>query len=138
MKILFTSSFLSPLPNQKTAKQIRKMLGKVVSKQGTGHRAMMESYTAAGKTGTSRKSVKGEYVEDKHISLFAGIAPANKPRVVIVVVIDQPSKGRYYGGDVAAPLFSKVAEGALRLLNVPPEYVDQKKRSLLLTEAKKQ
>lgn len=122
----------------KTAKQIRTMLQQVVSLQGTGHRAMMESYSAAGKTGTSRKSEKGEYSEDKHVALFAGIAPVAQPRIVVVVVIDQPSKGAYYGGEVAAPLFAKIAEGTLRLLNVPPEHVDHTKRGLLMTETKRQ
>lgn len=119
-----------------TAKQLRGMLHHVVSKQGTAHRAMMESYTAAGKTGTSRKLNKGKYLDDQHISLFAGMAPAKQPRIVVVVVIDRPTKGGYYGGDVAAPLFSRITDGTLRLLNVPPEHVDPAKRGLLLTAVK--
>ena len=117
-----------------TAKHIRKMLHYVVSKQGTAHRAMMESYTAAGKTGTSRKLDNGTYLDDQHVSLFAGMAPAKNPRIVVVVVIDRPTKGGYYGGDVAAPLFSRIADSTLRLLNVPPEHVDNNKRGLILTE----
>ena len=120
----------------KTATQIRKMLGQVVSVQGTGHRAMMKSYSAAGKTGTSRKAKNGEYFEDKHVALFAGMAPESQPRIVVVVVVDQPSKGAYYGGEVAAPLFAKITEGTLRLLNVPPENVDPSKRGLLFAEIK--
>ena len=78
------------------------------------------------------------YLEDKHVSLFAGMAPAQQPKIVVVVVIDQPSKGGYYGGDVAAPIFSKIAEGTLRILNVPPDYIDHNKRGLLLTTTKQQ
>lgn len=120
----------------KTAKQIRNMLHHVVSKQGTAHRAMMESYTAAGKTGTSRKLNKGEYLDNQHVSLFAGMAPAKQPRIVVVVVIDQPTRGGYYGGDVAAPIFSRITDGTLRLLNMAPEHVDHSKRGLILTEVK--
>ncbi len=121
----------------RTAKSVREMLQKAVSAQGTGNRASMQGYTAAGKTGTSRKSQNGSYSQDNYIALFAGMAPANKPKIVVVALIDQPVKEEgYYGGEVAAPLFARVAEGSLRLMNVPPNIIDSKKRGLLLTGVK--
>ena len=70
--------------------------------------------------GTSQKAVAGGHANDRHAAFFAGFAPASRPRIVIVVVIDEP-QGAYYGSDVAAPVFSRVAEGALRVLAVPPD-----------------
>ena len=83
----------------------------------------MPNFRVAGKTGTSRQSVAGGY-ERRYISLFAGVAPASAPRLVGVVVVHDP-QGMYYGGIVAAPVFSKVMDGALRLLDVPPDNVQQ-------------
>ncbi|MFK8027392.1 MAG: peptidoglycan D,D-transpeptidase FtsI family protein [Gammaproteobacteria bacterium] len=118
----------------RTAKAIRSMLKGVLSKEGTGSRASMQGYSAAGKTGTSRKSQSGGYSKDNYIALFAGMAPADAPKVVVVALIDQPVKeDGYYGGEVAAPIFSRVTEGALRLMNVAPNLIDDKKRGLLLT-----
>ena len=122
----------------RTAKAVRDMLKGVLSKEGTGSRASMQGYSAAGKTGTSRKSQSGGYSQDNYIALFAGMAPADKPEVVVVALIDQPIKeDGYYGGEVAAPLFSRVTEGALRLMNVAPTVIDEKKRGLLVTESRK-
>ena len=122
-----------------TAKSVRDMLQKVVSSQGTGNRASMQGYTAAGKTGTSRKSQNGSYSQDNYIALFAGMAPAVDPKIVVVALIDQPEKEEgYYGGEVSAPLFARIAEGSLRLMNVPPNIIDNKKRGLLLTGLKEQ
>ena len=121
----------------RTAKAVRNMLKGVLTKEGTGSRASMQGYSAAGKTGTSRKSQAGGYSKDNYIALFAGMAPADKPKVVVVALIDQPIKeDGYYGGEVAAPLFSRVTEGALRLMNVPPNLIDNKKRGLLMTESR--
>tara|TARA_R110002049_G_scaffold182041_2_gene349684 strand:+ start:101817 stop:103532 length:1716 start_codon:yes stop_codon:yes gene_type:complete len=121
----------------RTAKSVRNMLKGVLAKEGTGSRASMQGYSAAGKTGTSRKSQGGGYSKDNYIALFAGMAPADKPNVVVVALIDQPVKeDGYYGGEVAAPLFSRVTEGALRLMNVPPNIIDDTKRGLLLTESR--
>jgi cell division protein FtsI (penicillin-binding protein 3) len=75
----------------------------------------------AGKTGTVKKSVAGGYAEDRYIAVFAGMAPASHPRLVTVVVIDEPSNGDYYGGLVAAPVFSSVMAGSLRFMNVSPD-----------------
>jgi cell division protein FtsI (penicillin-binding protein 3) len=104
-----------------TAAGLMEMLEVVVSPEGSGYRAAVDNYRIAGKTGTARKSGVGGYDEDRHTSVFAGIAPASEPRLVIVVVIDEPQGEAYYGGDVAAPVFSRVAGGALRVLAVPPD-----------------
>ena len=103
------------------ARQVREMLEAVVQKGGTGYRASIEGYRVAGKTGTVHKTVAGGYSEDRYLSLFAGMAPASKPRLIAVVIIDEPQGDQYYGGLVAAPVFSSVMAGALRLLDVPPD-----------------
>ena len=78
-------------------------------------------YTVAGKTGTAWKATAGGYATDRYLAVFGGIAPASAPRLAAVVIIDEPGAGKYYGGDVAAPVFSGVVGGALRLLAVPPD-----------------
>ena len=103
------------------AASIRAMLETVVSPEGSGLKAAITNYRVAGKTGTSRISAGGGY-QKKHISLFVGMVPASAPRLVGVVVIQDP-EGAYYGGLVAAPVFSRVMEDALRLLDVPPDDV---------------
>ena len=103
------------------ARQVRGMLETVVQKGGTGYRASIEGYRVAGKTGTVHKTVTGGYSEDRYLSLFAGMAPASNPRLIAVVIIDEPQGDQYYGGLVAAPVFSKVMAGALRLLDIPPD-----------------
>jgi cell division protein FtsI (penicillin-binding protein 3) len=97
------------------------MLESVVSTDGTGIRATVAGYRVAGKTGTAWKSNAGGYSTDKYMAVFAGLVPATNPRLAAVVVIDEPSGGKFYGGDVAAPVFSSVVGGALRLLAVPPD-----------------
>ncbi|MCA1769819.1 MAG: penicillin-binding protein 2, partial [Halomonas sp.] len=84
-------------------------------------RAMVAGYRVAGKTGTVRKTGAGGYVQDAYRSLFVGIAPVSDPRIVTVVMIDHPRGDGYYGGAVAAPVFSRVVGSALRLLDVPPD-----------------
>lgn len=103
------------------AAQVRKMLTAVISDEGTGKRAAVNGYRVAGKTGTVHKAIDGGYSEDRYQSLFAGIAPVDNPRLVMVVVIDEPQGRQYYGGQVAAPVFSRVMTGALRLLDIPPD-----------------
>ncbi len=88
---------------------------------GTGTRAAVRGYRIAGKTGTAWKSTAGGYSTDKYMAVFGGVVPAAAPRLAAVVVIDEPSGGKYHGGDVAAPVFSAVMAGALRLLAVPPD-----------------
>lgn len=107
------------------SKSIRHMLQGVVSKVGTAPRAKIQGYTVAGKTGTVKKAVAGGYSDDKYLGLFAGMAPAKNPKLVMVVMIDEPSAGDYYGGLVAAPTFSRVMAGALRLMNVAPDNVEE-------------
>jgi cell division protein FtsI (penicillin-binding protein 3) len=76
-------------------------------------------WRVAGKTGTAHKLEQGEYAADKYLSSFVGFAPASAPRLVLAVMIDEPSDGQYYGGVVAAPVFAQVMQGALRMLAVP-------------------
>jgi len=103
------------------AEQVRAMLERVVQPGGTGTRAKVEGYRVAGKTGTVRKAAGGGYTEDRYFSVFAGMAPASHPRLVMVVMVDSPDDGEYYGGLIAAPVFSRVMEGALRLMDIAPD-----------------
>jgi len=104
-----------------TANAMLDMLEVVVSPQGTGQRAAVPKYTVAGKTGTAWKSGVGGYSGDRYTAVFGGIAPTTHPRLVVVVVIDEPQGKVYYGGDVAAPVFSNIVSNALRILAVPPD-----------------
>jgi len=104
-----------------TARRVRTMLETVVSAKGTARLAAIEGYRVAGKTGTAKKAVRGGYSSRRYQSVFAGMAPASRPRFVMVVMIGEPHGKYYYGGRVAAPVFAKVMEGALRLFNVPPD-----------------
>ena len=101
-------------------RQVRGMLESVVS-EGGGLNAGVKGYRVAGKTGTAHKAIAGGYAEDRYMSVFAGIAPVSKPRLVAVVVVDEPQGDQHFGGQVAAPVFSRVMMGALRLLNVAPD-----------------
>ncbi|MDX1654547.1 MAG: penicillin-binding protein 2 [Candidatus Competibacteraceae bacterium] len=104
-----------------TARQVRQIMETVVSQEGTARRAVVPGYRVAGKTGTVHKILDGRYAKDRYRALFAGMVPAANPRLVMVVVVDDPRGKHHYGGLVAAPVFSQVMEGALRLLNVPPD-----------------
>jgi len=101
--------------------QVLDMLETVISIQGTGRRAAVEGYRVGGKTGTVHKASGGGYAEDQYVSVFSGIAPLTNPRLVVAIMIDNPKGQEYYGGLVAAPVFSRITAGALRLLNVPPD-----------------
>ena len=105
----------------KVARAVRRMMEEVVKKGGTAPLAAVPGYRVAGKTGTAHKSVAGGYADDRYLSVFAGMAPASAPRLVAVVVINEPSNGEHFGGIVAGPVFSSVMAGALRLLNVTPD-----------------
>ena len=108
--------------SEDTAGAVLKMLEAVVSSdEGTGKRAAVPGYRVAGKTGTVRKFAPGGYADNRYTALFAGIAPVSDPRLAIVVVVDDPRGGEYYGGHVAAPVFSTIAQGALRILAIPPD-----------------
>ena len=106
---------------QQVAHVVLRMMEGAVADGGTGQRAAVAGYRVAGKTGTVRKAAAGGYAKDRYLALFAGIAPASSPRLVVVAVIDEPRGDAYYGGDVAAPLFAEVTAGALRLLAVAPD-----------------
>lgn len=103
------------------ARQVRTMLERAVSSEGTGSRATVPGYSVGGKTGTARKVIAGGYSDSRYLALFAGFAPATTPRLAMVVVIDEPQGSEYYGGQVAAPVFGSVMSGALRLLDIAPD-----------------
>lgn len=107
--------------SEQTASAVLSMMELVVSEGGTGRRARVPSYRVAGKTGTVKKAIPGGYSEDRYVALFAGLIPASEPRLAAVVVIDEPQGKGYYGGLVAAPVFSRVMAGAMRLLNIAPD-----------------
>ena len=103
--------------------QVLTMLRSVVDGEGgTGSRARVPGYQIGGKTGTVHKTLAtGGYAKDRYRSVFAGVAPISNPRFAAVVVVDEPSDGKYYGGLVAAPVFGQVMAGALRLMDIPPD-----------------
>ncbi len=103
------------------ANAVAAMLETVTGVDGTGKRARVANYRIAGKTGTSHKASASGYAESRYVSSFVGFGPVSNPRLVSVVVINDPTGDEYYGGLVAAPLFSKVMTGAMRLLNIPPD-----------------
>ncbi len=104
-----------------TAKAVRKMLEMVTQPGGTATRAQVAGYRVAGKTGTAHKLEGAHYAPDRYIASFVGFAPASQPRLVIAVMLDEPGGKHYYGGEVAAPIFSNVMAGALRLLGISPD-----------------
>ncbi len=114
---------VEPLPvySPVVARSVRHMMESVVHQGGTAPLAAVRGYRVAGKTGTVHKSIAGGYSKDKYLSVFAGLAPASDPRLVIAVMINEPSNGEHYGGKVAGPVFSSVMAGALRLMNVAPD-----------------
>lgn len=105
----------------KTARDIRAMLELVVQPGGTAPQAQVAGYRVAGKTGTAHKLVDGKYAEHQYVASFIGMAPASDPRIIIAVMIDEPSAGQYYGGAVSAPVFSAVMAGVLRILAIPQD-----------------
>jgi cell division protein FtsI (penicillin-binding protein 3) len=109
-----------PVLKSETARAVRHMLEMVVAPGGTAPKAQVAGYRVAGKTGTAHKLEGGTYV-NKFISSFVGFAPASNPRLIVAVMIDEPSGSQYYGGTVAAPVFSTVTGAALRLLGVPTD-----------------
>lgn len=109
--------------SEMVAEQMLRILESVTLAGGTGGRARVHGYRVGGKTGTVRKPVPGGYSEDRYLSLFAGIAPISSPRLVIAVMVDEPRGKKYYGGDVAAPVFAEIAGGSLRVLGIAPDDV---------------
>ncbi len=114
---------------KRTANQILTMMETVVGNGGTAPLAAVANYRVAGKTGTMKKSEAGGYSDSKYTAVFAGIVPVSDPKFVMVVMIDEPANGEYYGGKVAAPVFSHVMTGALRLLNIPPDNLPVAKKT---------
>ena len=106
---------------ESTARQLLKMMSEVVGPRGTAQQAAIDGYQIAGKTGTARKSIDGGYQHDDYVAVFAGIAPASRPRLVMAVMVDEPTQNGYYGGVVAAPVFQEVISNALRILDIPPD-----------------
>ena len=105
----------------KTASEVRKMLHLVTGPGGTGQLAQTVGYSVGGKTGTARKQQGKGYAAHKYRAWFVGIAPIEQPRIIVGVMVDEPSNGTYYGGTVAAPVFSDVVQQTLRIKGVPPD-----------------
>ena len=103
-----------------TARTMRQMLRLAAGPGGTAPKAQAIGYSVGGKTGTARKA-EGKGYGNKYRSWFVGLAPVDKPRIVVAVMVDEPGKGVYFGGDVAAPVFSQVVQQTLRMMNVPPD-----------------
>ncbi|MEM1232167.1 MAG: penicillin-binding protein 2 [Pseudomonadota bacterium] len=100
---------------------VLQMMERVTADDGTAPLARIPGYRVAGKTGTARKLVDGRYDDERHVALFAGVAPITDPRIVLVVVVDEPGTAATGGGATAAPVFARIGERALRLLSVPPD-----------------
>ena len=109
-----------------TANSVLGMMEQVVSEDGTGMAAAVPNYRVAGKTGTTRKFMSGGYSADRYTAVFAGVAPVSNPRLAVVVVIDEPDGVSYYGGKVAAPVFSRIVADAVRILAIPPDAIRPK------------
>jgi cell division protein FtsI (penicillin-binding protein 3) len=110
----------TPVIRPETARSVRKMLEMAVDAKGTAPAAQVPGYRVGGKTGTAHKIDNGRYVK-KYVSSFVGLAPMSDPRLIVAVMIDEPSAGKHYGGEVAAPLFSTIAYDALRTLQIAPD-----------------
>ncbi len=105
----------------KISQDLKLAMKAVVAKGGTGTRAQLSLYDVGGKSGTVHTVGKNGYELSQYKAIFAGVAPADKPEIAMVVIIDAPAGAEYYGGEVAAPVFSRVADGAMRLLNIRPD-----------------
>ena len=111
-----TTQVFSP----QTAREVRAMLEMAVQAGGTAPRAQIPGYRVAGKTGTAYKLENGQYAK-KYVASFVGFAPASDPRLIVAIMIDEPSGLQHYGGDVAGPIFANVMGSALRTLGIPPD-----------------
>jgi len=110
-----------PVFSASVANSVKDMLELVVQEGGTGTKAQVAGYRIAGKTGTAHKLGPNGYERDKYVGSFVGLAPASNPRLIMAVMIDEPTSGKYYGGTIAAPVFSSVISEVLRLLAVPQD-----------------
>lgn len=114
-----------PIFSIKTANAVRHMLALATGPGGTGQRAQTVGYSVGGKSGTARKQVGKGYAAGKHRAWFTGLAPVEEPRIIVAVMVDEPNNGTYYGGTVAAPVFSAVVQQSLRFMGVPPDMAVQ-------------
>ncbi|UGB46110.1 penicillin-binding protein 2 [Frateuria edaphi] len=128
--VMHSPSFIKDADNEakaivsrQVADEIVRMMETVTAPGGTATTARIANYIVAGKTGTAHKAAAGGYSRNNYTAAFAGLVPASNPRLVGVVIIDDPQKRSYYGGMVSAPVFARVMEGALRLLDVPPDNI---------------
>ena len=103
------------------AAAVRKMLQMAAGPGGTGQKAQTVGYSVGGKSGTAHKQVGKSYASNKYRAWFTGMAPIDSPRIIVAVMIDEPSAGQYYGGAVAAPVFSEVVQQTLRMMDVQPD-----------------
>jgi len=103
-----------------TMRELRAMLEMAVQPEGTAPKARVPGYRVGGKTGTAYKVEGGVYAR-KYVASFVGVAPISEPRLVVAVMIDEPSAGAHFGGDVAGPAFSQIMGGALRTMGIPPD-----------------
>lgn len=107
--------------SDRVSESLREMMKAVVVKGGTGTRAAVPMYEVGGKTGTVHRVGQRGYEESEYKAIFSGVAPIDDPRIAVVVIIDSPAGEEYYGGEVAAPIFSRIVSGAMRLMNIMPE-----------------
>ena len=107
--------------SEKNAVAMRQMLQLVTQPGGTAQKAQTIGYSVGGKTGTTHKQEGKGYSDKKYRGFFVGLAPVEKPRIVVAVMIDEPSNGRHYGGDVAAPVFAETVQQTLRMMGLPPD-----------------
>ena len=105
----------------KTAQAVREMLYLATSAGGTAPKAQVMGYTVGGKSGTAYKQEGKGYEQKKYRAWFVGMAPIKNPRIIVAVMVDEPSAGKYFGGDVAAPVFSQVVQQTLRMMGVQPD-----------------
>ena len=103
------------------ANAVRKMLNMAAAPGGTAPKAQTVGYSVGGKTGTAHKQEGKGYSGKKYRGFFVGLAPIERPRIIVAVMIDEPSNGRYFGGDVAAPVFSETVQQTLRLMGIQPD-----------------
>jgi len=118
---LFDNEISRHVMKASTANMVLQMMEQVVGPKGTAKQAAVAGYRIAGKTGTVKKNIDGGYQKDDYMAIFAGIAPVSNPRLVMAVVIDEPTQNGYYGGQVAAPVFQEVMSNALRILDIAPD-----------------
>jgi cell division protein FtsI (penicillin-binding protein 3) len=110
-----------PVMEGRYAHEVLNMLHMVAGPEGTAPKAQTMGYSVGGKTGTAHKQEGKGYADKKFRGFFVGVAPIDKPRIVVAVMIDEPSNGKYFGGDVAAPVFSETVQQTLRMMGVQPD-----------------